>query len=136
MQGREYQVSGERGADGDVGGFAVADLADQDEVWVLSEHAPQHLRETQPKLGAYLDLDCARQFAFNRIFDRHGAQARPHHRTHECGQGGRLAGTRWAGHNDDAMRGRRGLGESVEGRGRQPEFGQHGRSGFRLEQAE
>ena len=49
-------MAGQRGVDGDVGGLAVADLADHDDVRVLAQDVPQARGEGQPDLRVDLDL--------------------------------------------------------------------------------
>jgi len=41
VQGREHQVTGEGGLQGELGGLLVADLADEHDVGVLAQHAAQ-----------------------------------------------------------------------------------------------
>ena len=60
VQRAEHQVAGERRLDGDLGRLAVADFADQDDVRVVAQDAPQARGERQADLGVHLDLVDAR----------------------------------------------------------------------------
>ena len=50
VQGREHQVAGERGLDGDLAGLVVADLTDQDDVGVGAQDRAQAGGEVRPAL--------------------------------------------------------------------------------------
>src|SRR6185369_4817054 len=69
VQRGKDQVAGQRGAYGDVGGFAVADLADHDDVGILADDVPQSAGEGQPDLRIDVDLVDAVHLVFHRIFD-------------------------------------------------------------------
>ena len=46
VQRAEHKVSGERGLDGDFGGFKVADFADQDDVGILAQETSAGRRQS------------------------------------------------------------------------------------------
>ena len=56
------------GFDGDFGGFEVADLADHDDVRVLTQKRTQGLGEIQPLLGIDVDLVDALHVDLHRVF--------------------------------------------------------------------
>src|SRR5690606_5335003 len=56
VEGAQHQVAGEGGAHGDVGGFAVADFADQDDVGVVAEDGAEDVGERQSDFGVDLQL--------------------------------------------------------------------------------
>src|SRR5699024_9856038 len=68
VQGRQYQVTGLRGLDGDLGGFQVADLTDHDDVGVLAQKRAQRVGKRQPHPGVHLDLVDAFEVDFHRVF--------------------------------------------------------------------
>ena len=67
---REHEVPGQGRAKADLGGFAVADLADHDDVGILPQKGPQCRGEGQPDLGLDHDLVHALEFVLDRVFDR------------------------------------------------------------------
>ncbi len=69
VQCREDQVAGQGGIDGDVGGVAVADLTDHDDVRVLTHGRAQAFDESVA-LVVDLGLDDAGQMIFDRVFER------------------------------------------------------------------
>ncbi len=68
VQRGEDQVAGQRGLDGDVGGFQVADLADEDDVGVLPQEGTQAAGEGQTDVGVDLALDQAVEVVFDGVF--------------------------------------------------------------------
>ncbi len=70
VQRAEDQVTGERRANGDFGGFKVANFADHDHVGVLAQNVAQTHRECQSDIGAHGDLVDAFEFVFDRFFNR------------------------------------------------------------------
>ena len=63
------QVAGERGADGDIGGFAVADFTHHDDVRVLAHDVAQARGEGQADLRVDVDLVDPVHLVLHRIFD-------------------------------------------------------------------
>ena len=41
MEGGEYEVTGQGGLDGDLRGFEVTNLTDENDVWILAEEGAQ-----------------------------------------------------------------------------------------------
>ena len=74
MEGREDQVTRQRGADGNLGGLEVTDFPDHDDVGVLSQCTPESARESEADFRAGLDLIGAGHFILDRIFYRDDAQ--------------------------------------------------------------
>src|SRR5262249_54181979 len=56
VQGREHQVAGQRGLDGDLGGLRVADLTDHDDVGVLAHDGAQPAGEGEADRRLHVDL--------------------------------------------------------------------------------
>ena len=69
VQGAEDQVAGQGGLDGQVGRFAVADLADHDDVRVLAQQGPQAVSEGHAGYRVDLGLVGADDVVFHRVFD-------------------------------------------------------------------
>ena len=59
----------ERGMNGDLGRFPVANFADHDDVGILPENRSQPGGKRQVDLGIHLHLADAEQLIFHRIFD-------------------------------------------------------------------
>ena len=68
VQRAEHQVAGQRRLDGVLGRLQVADFADEDDVRVVAQDAPQRVAERQPDLGVDLDLVDAVQLVLHRVF--------------------------------------------------------------------
>ena len=60
VQRRQHEVAGQRGLDRDLGGFEVADFADQDGVRVLTQEAAKGGGEVEADALAHLHLVDAR----------------------------------------------------------------------------
>ena len=69
MQGRKYQVAGERRLHGDLGRFGVTNLTDHDDVGVLAHDRAQPVGEGQADLRFDVNLIDAAELIFHRIFD-------------------------------------------------------------------
>ena len=76
MKGRENEVSRQGGLDGDLGGFEVADLADQDDVGILAQEGPQRGREGQADLVLRLHLVDPDEIEFDRVLGGHDVDFR------------------------------------------------------------
>ena len=70
VQGREHEVTGERGLDGDLRGLVVADLTDEHDVGVGAQDRAQRGGEGQPGLGVDLHLVDAGEPVLDRVLDR------------------------------------------------------------------
>ena len=71
MQGRQHQVAGERGLNGDLRGFAIADFAHQHHVRILAQDGAQAAGEGHLDFGVDLSLAYALQLILHRIFNGH-----------------------------------------------------------------
>src|SRR6202011_1355939 len=65
----EDQVAGQRGVDGDLGGFLVADFAHHDFVGVMTQDGPKTAGEGETLLFVYRDLGDALDLVLHRVFD-------------------------------------------------------------------
>ncbi|MNS47365.1 hypothetical protein D3C72_798920 [compost metagenome] len=103
VQRRQYQVPGERGLDRHLGSFQIANLADHDDVRVLSHQRAYPGGEGQVDVVLDLHLVERRLDHFNRVFD--GAEVDLRRRQFfQCGvERGGLAGTGWPSHQNDAV---------------------------------
>ena len=104
MQRREHQMPGKRRLNRDLRRFEIADLADHDDIGILTENRPQRPREIEIDPLAHLRLRHAVERVLDWIFDRHhvGRAAR---QSRQCRiERRRLAGSRRTGDQHDAMR--------------------------------
>ena len=62
-------MPGQRGVNGDLGCFAVADLPHQDHVRILADNGPQSRCEGQTDLPVYLDLAESVELVLHRVLD-------------------------------------------------------------------
>ena len=69
MQGREDEMPGEGGLDGDLGRLQIADLTDHDHVGVLPDDVTEPGREGEADLRPDRDLVDAFQLVFDRVLD-------------------------------------------------------------------
>src|SRR4029077_7432444 len=69
VHGGEDQVSGERGLNGDLRGFLVADFADHDFIRVVAQDGAQSPREGQPLFLVDRNLGDSAQLVLDGIFD-------------------------------------------------------------------
>ena len=69
MQRAQHQVTGESRVDGDVGGFAVTDFADEDDVGVLTHDGAEARAERHADLFVHLHLAEAGRLVFDGVFD-------------------------------------------------------------------
>ena len=80
MQGGQHKVTGERGLDGNLRGFKIANFTNHDDVGVLPQDGAQGFCKRQLDFGIDLGLANAGQFVLNRIFYCHdvaGAGIKP-----------------------------------------------------------
>jgi hypothetical protein len=104
VQGGQHHVPGEGGLDGDVGGLAVADLADRDHVRVGAQHRAQPGVEGHPGLRGDLHLLDARDPRLDRVLDREDRAGSVVEHVQGGVQGGRLARPGVPGHEHGPMR--------------------------------
>ena len=69
VNGGEDQVAGERGVDGDLGGFLIADFADHDLIGIVPQDGAEAAREGQALLLVDRDLRDALELILDGIFD-------------------------------------------------------------------
>ena len=103
MERAEHQVPRQRRLNGDVGGFAVADLAHEDDVGRLPQHGADDAGEIEADLVLHLHLIDAGKVVLDRIFGGDDFLVGPVHLVHGGIQGGGFAGTRGAGHQENAV---------------------------------
>src|SRR5258706_272981 len=71
VQCRQHEVAGERRLDGDLCRFEITDLADEDDVGILTQEGAKRGGKIEPDLLFHLDLIDALQVKFDRILGRH-----------------------------------------------------------------
>ncbi|MNS74569.1 hypothetical protein D3C72_1080500 [compost metagenome] len=103
MQRCQHQVTGERGLNGDLRGFEIADFANHDDVRVLTQDRAQGLGKGQVDLGVDLCLADAGQFIFDRVFHRHDVALAGIELAQRGIQRGGFARARGPGHQHDAV---------------------------------
>src|ERR1700739_2736366 len=69
VDGGEDEVSGQRGVDGDLGGFLVADFADEDLVGIVAQNRAKAAGKRQALLFIYRNLGNAADLVFDRVLD-------------------------------------------------------------------
>src|SRR5579885_2581171 len=70
VNGGKDEVAGERGLNGDVGGFLVSDFADHDFVGVVAKDGPQAAGKGEAFFLVYGNLRDAAELVFDGVFDR------------------------------------------------------------------
>src|ERR1035441_1499196 len=103
MQGGEDEVAGEGGADGDIGGFAVADFAHHDDVGILADDVAQAAGEGEADLRIDVDLVDAVHLVFDGIFDGDDFLVGQVDSLEGGIEGGGLAAAGGAGDEEDAV---------------------------------
>ncbi|MNE05386.1 hypothetical protein D3C80_979460 [compost metagenome] len=103
MQGRQHQMPGQRCLHRHQGGFAVADLADHDDVRVLAQHRPHAVGEAQAQGRLHLQLVERRFQPFDRVFDGAQVDLRGGQQFEAGVERAGLAGTGGARYQDDAL---------------------------------
>ena len=104
MDRAEDEHPGHRGADADLGGLLVADLADHDDVGVLAEQRLQPLGEADVDPVVDLHLVDAREPVLDRVLDRHDVPRRDVHPAQAAIERRRLARPDGPGDEDGAVR--------------------------------
>ncbi len=104
MQGRQHEVTGQRGLDRDDPGLSVADLADQDDVGVLAQDRPQRVGEGEPGLRVRLHLVDVGEPVLDRILDRDDVARLDVEQVEGRVERGRLARPGRPGDQDGAVR--------------------------------
>src|SRR6185295_1917561 len=103
-----------RGLERDLGGLAVADLAEEDDVRVLPEDRAERGREREARLLVHLDLVQARELVLDRVLDGDDVE-RLRRDVAERGEEGRaLDAARRARDEDRALREGDGLADELE----------------------
>ena len=124
VQGREHEVTGEGGLDGDLGGLVVADLTEQHDVGVRPQDRPQRPGERQPGLGIGLHLVDAGQAVLDRVLDRDHVDLGLVDQVQRGVERGRLTRSGRAGDQEHAVRLDVGLAPLLEVRLLEAEVGQ------------
>jgi hypothetical protein len=71
VHGRQHHVAGDRGAERDLRGLGVADLADHDDVRILAQDRAQRAGERLLRLLVDVHLVDAGELVLDRVLDRH-----------------------------------------------------------------
>ena len=100
-------MAGERGADGDVGGLAVADFAHHDDIGILADDVAQAAGEGEADLRIDVDLVDAVHLVLDRIFDGDDLLVGQVDAFERRIERGGLAAAGGAGDQEDAVRQRR-----------------------------
>ena len=103
MQRGEHQMAGEARLHRDLRGFEIADFTDHDDVRVLAQDSAQGAGEGELYLGVHLGLADAIQVVFDGVFHRDDVVALGIQLRQTGIEGGGLARTRGAGHQNDAV---------------------------------
>src|SRR5271154_362349 len=104
VHGGEYEVTGERGLNGDLCGFLVADFADHDLIRVMAQDGAQTAGEGEALFLVDGNLGDAAQLVFDGIFDGDDFVFVALDFVNGRVQRGGLAGTRWPGDQHHAVR--------------------------------
>ena len=135
VEGGEDEVTGEGGADADLGGFEVAGLADEDDVGVLAEEGTEGGGEGAADFVVDLDLVDALEVVLDGVLGGHDVDVGGVDGMDGGVEGGGLAGAGGAGDEDHAVGGADGLLEVLEGVGVEAELGEVELEGLFIEQA-
>lgn len=111
MEGAENKVPGQGGTDRDIGGFAVTDFPDHDNVGILAEDGAECFGKGEADFGVHLGLVDAGDFVFNGILDGDNTALGFVDEPNVGGQGSGFTGTSGAGDKDDAVGGGKGTGQ-------------------------
>jgi len=128
MQRGQHQMAGQRGMNGDMRGFGVADLADHDHVGVLADEGAHRGGKGEADRRLDLRLVDAGDFVFDRVFDGEDLAGRLVEDRKHGGQRRGLAAAGRPGHHDHAVRQCQQAGHDPLVAGRQAEL-------FHLQQA-
>ncbi len=71
MYRSEYEMAGERGLNGDLGGLGVANFTDHDFVGIVPQDGAQAASESQALFFVYRNLRDALQLILDRVFNRY-----------------------------------------------------------------
>ncbi len=104
VQGAENQVTGQRRVDGDLGGFRITYFTDHDNVRVLTQDGAENVGEAQADARFHLDLVDAPQLVFDGVLHRDNLFLRRIDLAQRRVEGGGLAASGGAGHQDDPVR--------------------------------
>ena len=103
MQGGQHQVTGQRGLDGDLSGFKIADFTEHDDVGILTQERPESLAEGHPGRLIDLHLHDALDVELHRVFDREQLGVDLVDVPQAGVEGGRLAATGRPGDRENAV---------------------------------
>ncbi len=146
MECGEHEVTGERGLNGDLRGFEIADFADHHHVGVLPQDGAQSSGKGEVDAGVDLRLADAGQVVLDRVFHRHDAGGAGIESAQRRVQRGGLAAAGRAGDQQNAVRranegievvehvGRHAHGAQIQPRRRFVEQAQHGAFAMRARQ--
>ena len=104
MDSGQDEVTGECRIDGNLGGFAIAQLTHHDDVGVMAQHRAQDCGEGQSDGRIDRDLVDALDLVFDRILDRDQLAAGRIEFRERPGQRRGLAGAGRTGHEHEAVR--------------------------------
>ena len=104
VHGAQHLVAGERGFDGDLGGFGVADFPDHDDVRILPQNGAQGVGEAEADFFFDRHLVDAGDLKFDGVFDRDDVEDRIVQLVERGVQRGGFAGAGRAGDEDQSVR--------------------------------
>ena len=110
-------MPGQGGLDRNIKGFRIPDLADKDNVRVLTQNGTQCRRERQTEFRAYVDLVKPLDLEFHRIFHGHNIASRGIDIFEDRIQGRGLSASGRAASQDHAVRSMAALFQSYQGVG-------------------
>ena len=99
----QHEVTRHAGLEGNLRGFEVANLADENHVGILSKNRPQHRRERQVLARSHLNLRHTGKFVFDRIFHRHDVDFSGCELPQRRVERGRFSGPGRSCHDDQAI---------------------------------
>jgi hypothetical protein len=102
----EDHVTRERRLQRDLGGLAVAHLADHDDVRILPQNVAERLGEPEADLRLHGDLVERVDHDLDGVFDRHDVDVGRRYRPERGVERRRLAAAGRPGHQDEAVRAR------------------------------
>ena len=105
VQCTKHKVAGEGCTNGNVGGFAVTNFPDHDDVGILTENGAKGLCKSEADFRVYLSLVDSGHFVLDRVFHGYDASFRLVDQANISGQRSGFTGTGGAGDQNDAMGG-------------------------------
>src|SRR5215216_6359333 len=104
MEGGEYEVTGERGFNGDFSRFEIANFTDQNNVWILAQKRTESGGEVQADLLFHLHLIDPGKVEFNRILRGHDVGLNRIQRLERGVECVCLTASGWTSNEDHAVR--------------------------------